>query len=302
MRSFLKYLFLGIYFFSFFFPLFLNAQKISIEGLIANENESPLPGATLFFINTSDSLRQNGTVSNLEGKFQLNLDSGNYKMTVSFLGFKDTTLILKAKKEEIDLGVIKLKENEEQLEEVVITHKMVMSRQRRDTTEFNAIAFKTNPEANSINLISKIPGISFVEGKIIAFGEEISEILLDGKPFFGSDMQKALGAIPAHMVKSVQVYEKPNDKGNLTGFNNSERRKVINLVTKPQFRNSVFGDVNGALGTQDAYSLNGRVNKFGNSRMSLVVNSNSLNMFNPHAGSLEGVSGRTGNNIQQEAA
>jgi hypothetical protein len=62
--------------------------------------------------------------------------------------------------------------------------------------------------------------------------------LLDGKPFFGNDVNAALQNLPAEVIASIQVFDKKSDKAELTGFDDGERAKTINIVTKCMFKNN----------------------------------------------------------------
>ena len=73
-----------ITFFLFLFVSVLtNAQKLSVLGKIVNKNQEALPGATILVKETNQ-----GTSSDLNGAFKLNLEKGTYTIRVSLIGFK----------------------------------------------------------------------------------------------------------------------------------------------------------------------------------------------------------------------
>ncbi len=73
-----------ITFFLFLFVSVLaNAQKFSVLGKIVNKNQEALPGATILVKETNQ-----GTSSDLNGAFKLNLENGTYSLRVSYVGFK----------------------------------------------------------------------------------------------------------------------------------------------------------------------------------------------------------------------
>lgn len=68
---------------------FLITNAVTIEGVVLN-GQQPLPYASIYIRNNPE----NGTISNLEGKFSLNIDEKADALIVSFIGF-ETTLISK---------------------------------------------------------------------------------------------------------------------------------------------------------------------------------------------------------------
>jgi hypothetical protein len=88
--------------------------------------------------------------------------------------------------------VISVSEVATDLGEVVIEARRSTGTQKGDTTLFNADAFKTMKDASAQTLIEKLPGVSSEGGVLMAQGENIAQILVDGKPFFGTDVKTAL--------------------------------------------------------------------------------------------------------------
>lgn len=60
-----------------------DVRNHQVVGTIIDRNGEPIPGVSILVKGT-----QNGTVTNIEGVFLLNLPSGNYTLDVSFIGFK----------------------------------------------------------------------------------------------------------------------------------------------------------------------------------------------------------------------
>lgn len=98
------------------------------------------------------------------------------------------------------------------------------------------------------------------DGAIQAQGEEVQQILIDGKPFFGTDVNTALQNLPADVIARIQVFDKKSDKAELSGFDDGERIKTINIVTKPTRKVGRFGRVSGGYGTDNRYLLGASVN------------------------------------------
>ncbi|MEJ2507115.1 MAG: carboxypeptidase-like regulatory domain-containing protein, partial [Ignavibacteriaceae bacterium] len=76
-----------------FLILLLNttfAQKYDITGVIGDkETGKPLSFANIRIDKTTD-----GTTSNYDGQFILNLSAGNYKLIFSYVGYKTDTILV----------------------------------------------------------------------------------------------------------------------------------------------------------------------------------------------------------------
>ncbi|MBT4679036.1 MAG: TonB-dependent receptor, partial [Flavobacterium sp.] len=71
------------FFLFLFISVLTNAQKFSVLGKIVNKNQEALPGATILVKETNQ-----GTSSDLNGAFKLNLENGTYTIRISYVGFK----------------------------------------------------------------------------------------------------------------------------------------------------------------------------------------------------------------------
>jgi hypothetical protein len=86
----LKKLFKFLFFFLLFAPTFLFGQLFLIEGTITDRHSKrPLGFANIQLLGTSL-----GTSSNIDGKYLLRLEKGEYKLTASFIGYKSDTVSL----------------------------------------------------------------------------------------------------------------------------------------------------------------------------------------------------------------
>ncbi|MEO8860838.1 MAG: outer membrane beta-barrel protein, partial [Ginsengibacter sp.] len=93
----------------------------------------------------------------------------------------------------------------------------------------------------------------------------------------------------------IQVFDKLSDQAQLTGFDDGNTTKAINIVTKANMRNGNFGRVYAGLGTDDRYSAGGNVSFFnGDRRISFIGLMNNVNLQNFQSQDLLGVTS-TGN-------
>jgi hypothetical protein len=151
------------------------------------------------------------------------------------------------------------------------------------------------PDASAEDLIEKMPGVVVEDGKVQAQGEDIKEVLVDGKPFFGNDPTAALRNLPAEVIDKIQVFDQTSQQAQFSGFDDGETSKTINIITKVDRRNGQFGKVYGGYGTDDRYQAGGNASLFdGNRRISIIGQSNNVNQQNFSTEDLLGVVSSSG--------
>src|SRR5690606_4450993 len=159
-----------------------------------------------------------GNVTDEEGHFAIdNLPAGAYLLKIAYVGFESYTRTIHLTRTTA-IGTLKLKTSSTQLTNVTVTEQAVRGVQSGDTTSFNANAYKTNPDAVAEDLLNKMPGISTQGGTLKANGEDVKQVLVDGKPFFGDDPSTAIKNLPAEVIHKIQVSDKLSDQAQLTGF------------------------------------------------------------------------------------
>ena len=147
-----------------------------------------------------------------------------------------------------------------------------------------------------------MPGIQQgTDGKVQAQGENVQRVLVDGKPFFGDDPNAVLKNLPAEVIDRIQVFDQRSDQSQFTGFDDGNSLKTLNIITKPQFRDGVFGRAFAGAGTEDRWKGGATVNLFNkNRRLTFLLNGNNINEQNFSTEDLLGVmSGSSNNNRPQ---
>ncbi len=165
------------------------AQKPAgtIKGTVIDATgKQPLAGATVFVMLTKDSSVSTYTVSDKKGIFEIkDLASDSYKLLISFQGYLSYEKIFSITdvKQLIDIGSIIMKKDFHSLNTFVVKSDVPIQI-KGDTTQFNASAFKTLPNANAEDLLKKLPGVEVdVDGNVKAQGEEVTKIYVDGNEF-----------------------------------------------------------------------------------------------------------------------
>ena len=251
-----------------------------------------LKSAYVSLVSSEDSAKRKIFPTNNVGKFTFNkVMTGTYSLRVSFLGYQEyrQTIVI-TNDSTFQIPTIYLQESSKELNEVKVIGQVAATIQKVDTLQFNAKAYKVNPDANADELIEKLPGAVIDNGKLQIQGDEVKQVMIDGKLFFGKDAMAALKNIPSEVIDKIQVFDQLSEQSQLTGLDDGNTNKTVNITTRPDMRNGIFGRNSAGFGTNDTYKVNASINRFkGNSRFTALFQSNNINQQNFSSEDLLGV-------------
>ena len=272
----------------------------SIQGKILDKNdEGAIEMANIRLLHSMDSSYISGCPSDEKGFFTFKkILNGSYILEVRFLGynafFRNVTLSGKP----LLLKNIYLEKSDLQLKEFEVTGMTAQMSVRNDTVEYNSAAFKTAENAAVEELLQKLPGVVIdADGKITIHGEEIKKIRVDGKKFFGGDIQMATKNIPVDLIDKIQVIDQKSEMAQLTGFEDDNTERIINLTFKPNRKKGLFGNVTTGAGMDTdkdfRYNENVYLNMLnGNAQTTITAGANNANKQRSGKGRT-GISGGT---------
>ena len=274
----MKNIYLGILL--FFCSVQLFAQKHNIQGVISDTNDEYLINASVILLNKKDSVLVTFALTNNNGKFQLEkVEPGDYLLQATYLGYEAYSQNISVKEEDLNLGEIKMQIASSKLDEVIVSEEHIPVSVKKDTIVYNADAFATQPNDVVEDLLRKMPGIEVEQdGSIKAQGEDVEQVLVDGKEFFGKDPKIATKNLPASAIKKVEVFDQKSDQAEFSGIDDGERTKTLNLELKEDAKKGSFGLAGVGYGTEDRYSANLSLNRFNkNLKYSIIGNFNNVN-------------------------
>lgn len=253
--------------------------KLRINGTVVDSSATPLVGATVTLMHAADSVLAGFATTQADGGFLIGrLKKDNYLLRITYIGYENHSQLIELKKE-VDLGPIQLAEESEILKEVLVKGDRVPVVINGDTIEYNADAFKTQPNAVVEDLLKRLPGVEVErDGTVRAQGEQVNQILVDGKEFFGTDPKVATKNLPADAIDKVQVFNRKSDRSEFSGVDDGQRQKTINLELKEDKKKGAFGRVTGGGGTDERYYGKANINRFAPDRqLSLIGTINNIN-------------------------
>ena len=269
------------------------AAQVPVTGTVVDGGDGqPLPGATVLLVGT-DSART-GAASGADGSFRAEVAPGAYRLQVSFVGYTplDRAVTVRGP---LVLGEIRLAPDAAALGEVEVGAARRRVEVRGDTTAFNADAFPVNPDSDVEDLLRKLPGVVVENGGVTAEGEAVRRVLVDGREFFGGDVQAALKTLPAEIVQEIQVFDRQSEASQFSGFDDGDAEKTINIVTRPGMQNGQFGRAYAGGGPGGEYLAGGNVTALdGDRRVTVVGIANNVDQQNFATEDLLGVVGGGG--------
>lgn len=239
----------------------------SVKGSVADTSvNAKLVNTSISVLNAKDSTLVSYTRANASGAFALpGLKKGKLILLVSYPGYADYVehFSLDSIETTRDFGRIGMVLKSKLLQEVIIKSSRAAMKIKGDTTEFDAKAFKVQPNAKVEDLLKQFPGITVdKDGKITAQGQTVTKVLVDGEEFFGDDPTLVTKNLRADMVDKVQLYDKASDQASFTGIDDGKKAKTLNIQLKADKKNGYFGKVEGGAGTDGYYSGQLLFNKF----------------------------------------
>ncbi len=258
------------------------AQDYTILGkLIDDTTGKPLESATVFAEALKDSTLLGYTITNRKGEFELDIQTKAKKVNVfiSFTGLQTIQKTIDLDKPTVILGSLFMQEQPESLDEVVVVAERAPITIKKDTLEFNVASFKTKQGASVEDLLKKLPGVEVDEnGKITVNGKEVSQVLVNGKPFFGNDPTIATKNIPKDIVDKIQVVDTKTKTEEFTGEKGDQKTKTINITIDEEKNKGTFGRITAGAGTDDRYKVSGILNYFNKDlRISILGGKNNVN-------------------------
>lgn len=236
----------------------LKAQDMaSLKASVVDENRAPLPAAAVAVY--QDGELESGSSSDANGKVELRLPPGSYRLEISFIGYQKYQQEITLKPgEQNDLGQIEMQPSKSQLEEVTVEGEAKMMEFKQDKRVFNVGKDLANRGSNASDILDNIPSVTVgVEGEVSLRGSQNVRILINGKPsgLIGSDPAAALRQLQGSLIERIEVITNPSARYDAEG-----EAGIINIVLKKQDKAGLNGSFNAQLGSPELYGLGASLN------------------------------------------
>lgn len=251
-----------------------------IKGKVVDDKNAPLEFVSVALLKHKDSSLINYTISDIKGDFSFSeAPKDSLIIQLSYMGFQTVSKPILYNDNSLDLKTITLIESPNVLDAVTISA-VVPVQVKKDTVAFNASSFKVNPSDNLESLLKKLPGLEIEsDGKVIAQGNQVTKIFVDGKEFFGGDPAIVLKNLSADDIAKIEVIDKKSEESELTGVDDGNKQMVINFSLKKNKKNKGFGKLSAGMGLDSRYFGNLNYNRFNKkTQMSVIGKFNNINV------------------------
>ena len=239
--------------------------------------------ATIRIFNDIDSIKPILVgVTDEKGFFSQSLKTaGNYQLKIHSTGKSELSkdFVINASKPVVDMGTLTIKDNAEVLSEVT-----VMAQRQLITKEIDRIGYDVQADADSktatiIEMLRKVPMVSVdAQNNITVKGSSNFKVYKNGRPntSFSNNPKEVLSAIPASMIKRIEVITEPGAKYDAEGVG-----AILNIVTNDDTTiKGIMGNVSAqitTLGTpQGSVWLTSQIDKVAISAYAGTYNMNKL--------------------------
>ena len=269
-------------------PVLCHAQSPASPALITSlrgrfqdpTTQAAIPGVQVKLTSMADTTDVHRVTAKDDGTFEiLGLGVHSYRLEASRLGYAPLKTIIRVTKKDQDAGVLALATESVPVGGITVSESPPPAVQKGDTTEYRAGAVKTHRDATAEDLVQKLPGVTIEGGQVKAQGENVQQVLVNGRPFFGSDPTAAMRNLPAEVVDRIQVYDRQSDFAEFSGFDDGQQQRTMNFVLRDQ--RMKFGKAYAGGGDQDRYQAGGNATiVHGTTRLSALAMSNNINQRN----------------------
>jgi TonB-dependent receptor len=214
--------------------------QTAIRGILYDDSSGePIPFADVVVQGTV-----NGTTTDLDGAYQINVPAGTYTLLFSYLGYADLIISdIEVKENDITVLDVRISEDSEQLSEIVVTAKQVrnteaaiMTLQKKSVSFIDGLSsqtFSKTGDGDAAAAIKRVPGVSVEGGKYVyvrGLGDRYTKTILNGMDIPGLDPDRntvQMDIFPTNIIDNIIVYKTftPNLPGDFTGG-------MIEIITK----------------------------------------------------------------------
>lgn len=217
--------------------------------IIDSKDQAPLDFVNVSLIPEKKDKPAAGVISDGQGKFELpNVPKGKYTLKVSFVGYNTLEIPLFVNEEALEMGMIKLSENSQALNEVEVVGQGSQMRFDIDKKVFTVDQNIAASGGSATEVLQNIPSVDVDnEGNIALRNSSNVEVWINGKPsgLTSENRAQILQQMPAESIENIEIMTNPSAK-----FSPEGTSGIINLVLKKNRKAGYFGSV--SLGTTQA--------------------------------------------------
>lgn len=251
--------FLLIFFLSLNFSSFAQNQTYTISGKVIDDDMGvPLEYATVSITKPNDPNFIDGSVTDENGNFSIEVPEGTYNIIVEFISFEKKRFNNRRVNSDLNLGTIELGIGSDSLDEVVVVAETTQVEVRLDKKIYNIGKDLTTAGGTVSDALNNIPSVAVdVEGGISLRGNDNVRILINGKPsaMAGFGSTDVLAQLPAESIERVEVITSPSARYDAEGS-----AGILNIILRKEKTLGFNGSLTTNIGYPESYGISANVN------------------------------------------
>jgi len=186
----------------------ISIAQVKLSGKVVDGQE-PLAFCNILLLD-SDSTLLTGETADENGMFTLNIESGNYLLQVSYVGYDNYNQSIQLAKD-TDLGVLQLGTTGTRLDEVVVSAQKQLIERKSDRLVFNVGSSIAAQGADLSEAIGLAPGIVVRNNAISMLGRGNVRVMIEGRllQLQGEELIAFLTTIAADDIDKIEVIANP---------------------------------------------------------------------------------------------
>ena len=242
---------------------YLSAQKqekeeISITGKVIDASTNQVLEYATIVLKNTNTQKISGGITDENGLFSIKTQKGTYEISVEFISFKSIKFPVQEITSNKDFGVIKLKEDQSSLDEVVIIAEKSTVDIRLDKKIYNVGKDMTVKGGTASDVLDNVPSVDVdPDGVVSLRGSENVRILIDGKPsaLVGLSGADALKQLPSDAIERVEVITSPSAR-----YDSEGTAGILNIILRKGKASGFNGSVNVTVGDPKNYQAGVNLN------------------------------------------
>ncbi len=249
-------------FFLLLSSIYGNAQVANQSGSLAGKLRNEASGevidyAVVNLINKKNVAIVKTFMTENDGQFQFDdVPYGSYQLKIGYVGFKTMVIndiVIDKDNSSQNLGILKLTQEVNSLEEVVVTHQKSLIEFNGDTVTYNVDQSILAAGSTASDVLKNVPMVSVdIDGKPTIAGKMNTRIFLDGKPsdYTAATMTDLLNVLPADAIAKIEVINNPDVQYAADGDG------ILNIVLKKGYKIGLNGALSLTGSTLGNYNAN----------------------------------------------
>ena len=236
------------------------APKATLTGTVLDAETAEALEFAAVSVYSLDSSLVTGGITELEGKFTIEVKPGDYILKLEFISY-DVLWVNDVVAESgmvTDIGTISMMLSAAMLEEVEIVEERSQFQLGLDKKVFNVDKDLVSRSGNAADVLDNIPAVSVdLDGNVSLRGSNNVRILIDGRPsgLVGLSGNDALRTLQGDLIERVEVITNPSARYDAEGMSG-----IINIVLKKDQRKGLNGAFSANAGWPLNYGASGSVN------------------------------------------